>query len=383
MIGRAAGLGRALHLWGWGGLVAASLGVLELDNATHGLHSAWLVAAMLLAGALALAPFLRGRSSESAVACAIVSAYGLLAVWQATGVANKVNFTPIYVIVVIPYVSARALSSGRALVSLAVVITWVVALSVLSGPTPAASYISIVGVPAAAWALGRWLRARSVQRVELKLRTQRIEAERDSRIRLAVADERTRIARDLQALIAGSVSAMVLQAEAAELLLGTDLAAADRAMLAVERTGRGALTEMRRMLGGLREIDASPPLAPQPGVGQVYALIETARAAGRSIEFSAHGDPGPLPASVDLAVFRILEEALGSDSRAKIAVDVAFTDDEVGLRIAAAGSGLPTWPTLAMRERAAICGGAVEANTLPTSGELRVSLPRRREEAIG
>jgi signal transduction histidine kinase len=96
-----------------------------------------------------------------------------------------------------------------------------------------------------------------------------------------VADERTRIARDLQALIAGSVSAMVLQAEAAELLLGTDLAAADRAMLAVERTGRSALTDMRRMLGGLREVEASPLLAPQPGVGQVYALIETARAAGQ------------------------------------------------------------------------------------------------------
>jgi len=383
MIGRAARPGHAWHRWGWGGLIAASLGVLELDNATPGLRSAWLVAAMLLAGALALAPLLHARSTESAVACATVSAYGLLAVWQATGVANKVNFTPIYVIVVIPYVSARALSSGRALVSLAAVITWVVALSVLSGPTPAASYISIVGVPSAVWALGKWVRARSVQRIELKLRTQRIKTERDSRIRLAVADERTRIARDLQALIAGSVSAMVLQAEAAELLLGTDLAAADRAMLAVERTGRSALTDMRRMLGGLREVDASPLLAPQPGVGQVYALIETARAGGKSIEFSAHGDPGPLPASVDLAVFRILEEALDGDSRARIAVDVVFTDDEVGLRIAAAGSGLPTWPTLAMRERAAICGGAVEAKTLPESGELRVSLPRRREEAIG
>jgi signal transduction histidine kinase len=382
MSGRATRLGRAFHRWGWGVLVAASLGVLELDNASLGLRAPWLVAAVLLAGALALAPLLRGRSTESAVVCAIGAAYGLLAVWQATGVAGKVNVTPIYVIVAIPYVSARCLPSGRALASLAVVITWVVALSILSGPTPAASYISIIGVPSAAWALGRWIRARSVQRVELKLRMQRIEAERDSRIRLAVADERTRIARDLQALIAGSVSAMVLQAEAAELLLGTDLGAADRAMLAVERTGRSALTDMRRMLGGLREAEAAPLLAPQPGVGQVYALIETARGGGKSIEFSAHGDPGPLPASVDLALFRILEEALDSDSRAKIAVDVVFTDDEVGLRIAAAGSGLPAWPTLAMRERAAICGGAVEAKTLPESGELRVSLPRRREQAM-
>ena len=109
MIGRAARQRRALHRWGRAGLIAASLGVLELDNAMLGLRSAWLMAAMLLAGALALAPCLRGRSPESAVACAIVSAFGLLAVWQATGVASKVNFTPIYVIVVIPYVSARGL----------------------------------------------------------------------------------------------------------------------------------------------------------------------------------------------------------------------------------------------------------------------------------
>jgi signal transduction histidine kinase len=114
-----------------------------------------------------------------------------------------------------------------------------------------------------------------------------------------LADERTRIARELHTVVASNVSAMVIQAEAAELLLDDDFRAADEAMAAVERTGRDALSDMRRMLGVLRQSGDATPLAPQPGVGELYGLVEAARTKRQGIELSVEGEPGPLPSTCE------------------------------------------------------------------------------------
>ena len=148
---------------------------------------------------------------------------------------------------------------------------------------------------------------------ELEQTTSLLAAERSDRAQLAVAGERSRIARDLHAVVARSVAAMVVQAEAARGLLDRDPATADAALEAVEDVGRQALSEMRRILGVLRHRDqAGDLLEPQPGVDQIYRLIERAREHGQHVELTIEGQPGPLPAGVDLGIYRILEDALAS-----------------------------------------------------------------------
>ena len=261
---------------------------------------------------------------------------------------------------------------ARALFGLAAVLAWGIVVDVATGSNTAGSIAGLV-MTGASWGAGRWLRARRLLDAELARTAERIEAERTSRVRLAVADERTRIARELHTLIASNVSAMVLQAEAAELLLDADSQAADVAMAAIEQTGRGALADMRRMLGVLRHSEETPSLAPQPGVGQVYALVEAARGRGGSIELSVDGDPGPLPASVDLGLYRMLEETLTAERLERGVVRLRFCDDEVELEVSAYGlENSPPWPTLAMRERVAICQGTIQERV-----ELSRQAPRR------
>jgi signal transduction histidine kinase len=234
----------------------------------------------------------------------------------------------------------------------------------------------------AAWTIGRAMRHRRVLARALRHRARWLEDEREDRARLAVADERSRIARELQALVANSVSAMVVQAEAAQRLLDDDPARADESMAQIEATGREALAEMRRILGVLRRGAASPELAPQPGVGQVHTLVEEARSAGRRVVLHVEGEPAPLPVSVDLAVYRIVEEALFASTGAAT-VDLRFVAHEVQLEIACAGWGDEPWPTVAMSERVALCEGTVEADPEPDAGgRLLVRLPQSFAEAF-
>jgi glucose-6-phosphate-specific signal transduction histidine kinase len=207
--------------------------------------------------------------------------------------------------------------------------------------------------------------------------TQRLVAERESRELLAVADERTRIARELHAMVAGRITAMVVQTGAAQRLLRDDLDRADEAMAAVEAAGRQTLAEMRRILGVLRHPDQAAELAPQPGVGQIHRLLEQARADHRNVEFEVDGEPGPLAASADLGLYRILEEALATAGPGDIKVRLGFAQQDVDLQVLADGAVDQAWPTLGMRERVAFCGGELEAG----EGRLRVRLPRGFEEA--
>jgi signal transduction histidine kinase len=113
---------------------------------------------------------------------------------------------------------------------------------------------------------------------ELERTSAGLAVEREDRARLAIAGERSRIARELHSLVARGVAAMVIQTEAAQSRLDLDLAQAEAAMDVIESTGRQALTEMRRILGVLRYSADTDQLAPQPGVDQIYALIQRARA---------------------------------------------------------------------------------------------------------
>jgi signal transduction histidine kinase len=179
---------------------------------------------------------------------------------------------------------------------------------------------------------------------------------------------------------------MVVQAEGARGLLVDDPERADVAMGAIEDTGRQTLMEMRRTLGVLRHGDDRGGREPQPGVAQVYSLIQRARERSQPVELRVEGEPGTLAAGVDLGLYRILEDALESARRhpaPSVAVTLLFREEDLELRLTARCPGPNTWPTDAMRERIALCDGALEDEPLDKDGwQLVARMPRGLQGAL-
>jgi signal transduction histidine kinase len=334
---------------------------------------AWL--SVVLCAAATLSWVERRRSPLAFAAIASGSAIVLAALLDN----RDTSVLPVYTTIMPAYTVAAYATRRQAGLGLAVCLAGVVTLSQLGPPTTVGYVLGIV-LCLAAWAAGRGMRNHRAAADELEHRAERLQAEQADRQRLAVADERTRIARELHAAIAGRVSAMVVQTAAAQRLLDHSPEAAEEAMAAIELAGRDALTEMRRVLGVLRRAGDAAELAPQPGLGQLHNLIEQARAGGSDVELRVHGHPGPLPASVDLGIYRLIEEALaGTVGAAR--VQLVFGPD-VRLEITAAGEAVRSWPTLAMHERVGLCRGLLTVEPDAEAGRrLTVRLPRAFEGA--
>jgi signal transduction histidine kinase len=221
-----------------------------------------------------------------------------------------------------------------------------------------------------AWFAGRLVRKRQLFAQVFAERARFLERERDANARVAAAEERVRIARELHDAVGHSVSVMVVQAGAERLALGDERPATRDALLAIERTGREALAEMSRLLGILRKEGEGLTLAPRPSLEQVDALVDTVRDAGVPVDLHVQGDPAPLPPGVDVAAYRILQEALtnvvkhAGPARVQIvlvyeagAVEVEVTDDGEGLD---QGDGAPGYGLAGMRERVELYGGTLE-----------------------
>jgi signal transduction histidine kinase len=231
------------------------------------------------------------------------------------------------------------------------------------------------------WAAGRAIRSYRLLTANLAQTNARLALEREERALLAVAGERSRIARELHAAVAGLVSAMVVQAVGALRLLGADPDRADRAMASVEDTGRAALAEMRRMLGVLRHTGGdSEPLAPQPGVDQLYGLIQQARDQGQGIELTVHGDPGTLAAGIELGLYRLLETALAITAGPELRVSLRFEPDDIELELRPVGDTPSAWPLQVMRERVSLCDGVVVSAR--DGSEFVARLPRGLERVL-
>jgi signal transduction histidine kinase len=132
-----------------------------------------------------------------------------------------------------------------------------------------------------------------------------------------------------------------------------------------------------------RQDDQAELLVPQPGVDQIYGLIQRARERGQHVELSVNGEPGALSAGVDLGIYRILEEALGSVSRqptTSLGVELRFGEYDVELRLTATPHDLRAWPSDAMRERVALCGG--ELHTGPDEDSDRAQLIARMPRGL-
>jgi signal transduction histidine kinase len=341
----------------------------------HG-HDHWPLAANVLIAAGLTLPLAWRRSAPLASLVVVESSLFLLAAFSLADVA-VVNI-PQLVLLVAPYSVAAYAPRTRAFQGLAYAALMAAAVNLVH-PSGATSWVFSLGACVAAWTTGRIIQAHRASTAELRRTSDRLAAESGARELLAIAEQRTRIARELHALIAESVSTMIVQTRTAQRLLEQRSDEADAAMETIESTGRQALVEMRRVLGVLRQPDERAVVTPQPGVGQIPALIERARATGLQLALHVEGDPGPLPASVDVGLYRLLEEALRDlpDLGAPIDILLRFASDDIELGITFGAVARLDLPTIAMRERVALCQGTIDVDVVPQAGErLAIRLPR-------
>ena len=236
-----------------------------------------------------------------------------------------------------------------------------------------------------AWLAGRLVRQRQDYASALEDRARVLERERDANARVAAAEERVRIARELHDIVGHSVSVMVIQAGVERQLLDEGPASTREVLLSIERTGKEALAEMRRLVGVLREQDEVPALAPLPGVGHLEPLLTRMNESGLSVRLRIEGTEAPLPPGIDLAAYRIVQEALTNTLRhagaAHADVLVRYGDDAIELEVVDDGDTAPTTNGAGhgldgMRERAALYGGEVQTGRLDGGGFLvRARLP--------
>jgi signal transduction histidine kinase len=240
------------------------------------------------------------------------------------------------------------------------------------------------------WAFGRWMRRRRAEAVSLTERAEKAESDREERARLAVAEERARIARELHDLVAHSMGVIVIQAQGAQRMLDKDPQAARGALEAIESTGRNGLAEMRRLLGLLTESYSGDDTSPQPRLETLDQLVDQVRSAGLSVDLSIEGTARPLPPGVELAAYRIVQEALTNTLKhagpASARVALRYLPEGVEVEVADSGAGQaaghsPGHGLIGMKERVALYGGSLETGAMDQGGyRVLARIPERGDQ---
>jgi signal transduction histidine kinase len=265
----------------------------------------------------------------------------------------------------------------RAWAGLAIVL-WSITTLILNIPGHATPDLLFIPVDfGIAWAAGFALRERAEKAEAAEARAAQAEREREATARVAVAEERARIARELHDIVAHAVSVMVLQVGAVRHQLPEKLAEDRDALRGVERAGRTALAEMRRLLAAIRPDGDEAELVPQPGLDGLDSLLEQIGRAGLPVQLHVDGEPFPLPRGIDLSAYRIVQEGLTNalkHARATNAdVTVRYRADELQLEVRDNGMGSATSDGLGhglvgIRERVKIYGGEMTAGAASEGG---------------
>ncbi len=301
-----------------------------------------------------------------------------------------------------------ALESAWFLVAAATVILEVGVVMATARWTPTGndvkSFVFLTGLVFTALLGGVVVRALRSQLDWLAERAERLERERDQQATLAAVTERARIAREMHDVVSHNIQVMVTLADAASVAQAADPARAAEAIQEVSSTGRQALTDMRRILGVLREEPSAagtngsageggrPPFAPQPGLRDLDPLVERVRGTGLDVSVRYVGAPFELSGAAGLTVYRIVQEALTNtlkhaDAPASVEVRLDFADPDVSVRITDDGrAGVAVPSSIAgnghgraevsggghglagMAERATAFGGTLQAGPGPTGG---------------
>ncbi|MEV7603410.1 histidine kinase [Kitasatospora sp. NPDC089797] len=343
-----------------------------------------LPAAAALTAALALPLLWRRRAPRAVFAAGAAAA---LLQWLA-----DVQL-PADIALLIALYTVAAHSGRRAALLAATVVQTGVVLACLRWTTPGAfptPFVAATAAVLAATALGLNARTTRAYLAAVQERAARLEREQEQQARLAVTEERTRIAREMHDIVTHNLSVMVALTDAA---VCTQHSAPERtaaAMLQVGETGRQALTDMRRTLGVLRTDEPDAERHPLPGIAQLDALADQMRAAGLPTRLHVHGAHAHLPATAQLTVYRLVQEALTNTlrhtpagTRAEVRIhcsarDVTVDVTDTGPRRARPaptapghdipGHGAPGHGIPGMRERSAAYGGTLRAGPLPARG---------------
>jgi signal transduction histidine kinase len=235
----------------------------------------------------------------------------------------------------------------------------------------------------AAAALGLAVRIRRAQLAALRERAVQLEIERDQRSKLAAATERTRVAREMHDIVGHSLSVIITLADGGAYAADVAPERGKEALHLIGDTGRRALAELRRVLGVLREQTDTPDLSPQPGIGDIDPLCDRIRAAGPHVEYHSAGDVDALDLGVQLAAYRIVQEALTNTLKhagPQTRVHLSLRVDRTNLRILVRDSGPPHGADrpahpgedghglIGIRERAALYDGTVIVGPGPDGG---------------
>jgi signal transduction histidine kinase len=270
--------------------------------------------------------------------------------------------TPLLAAILAVYSVAAHGERRSALIGL--VVSWAALLAAEPG-----DFVVMGPAWAGVWLAGRLVRAHERDAGRLRELAEALERERVEEARLAVAEERSRIARELHDVIAHAMSTIVLEAGAERVNLDEGQTSARQALHSIERTGRQALAEMRRLVGVLRTKEDEAELFPQPSLAHLDLLIEQVGRAGVPVELRVVGEPVQLAPGLDISAYRIVQEALtnvlkhGGDARATVVVaygdrtlELEIVDDGRGGTPDGSGHGI-----VGLRERVALFGGSLEA----------------------
>jgi len=370
--------------------------VLTLGLTTAGARQASVVAAPVFALAMAVPVALRRRFPVGAFA-AVVIVGGLQVLTRPRPLGSDVAV--IAALYTVAAYRPRSISVPALIVclvgSLVAILSWAPS-NVVDSTWAFCGVAAVFAGPALlAWLLGDSMQWRRGYYRGLEERAARLERERDAQSQIAVAAERARIARELHDVVAHHVSVMVVQADGATFALKAAPDQAQTALTAISRTGRQALTEMRRLLGVLRSADDdNAELEPQPGVEQLAKLLEQARATGLPVSFAVEGVPRQLPTGAALATYRIVQESLTNARKhggptVTAAVTLRFCEEQLAIKVTddgrrtgaairgdGQGHGL-----IGMRERVEIYGGSVSAGPWPGGWRVVATLPLPAESA--
>ena len=299
------------------------------------------------------------------------------------------TFVAVLLLVSLAYAEGRHMQRRQSFYALGAGIAVIVVLSISFDPNDIFFPVTFFWI--LPWLAGRTIRNHTLLARELSEKAERARHAREEDERRAIALERNRIARELHDVLAHNLSVMVVQASAARRVLDKNPLQAVEVAELIERTGREALAEIRQLFGPVRRGDGEELSGP-PSIARVDDLARRARAAGMRVELRVSGEPVALPAGIDLAAYRIVQEALTNAIKyagsANARVTVAYEPNEVALSIeddgegprdrfeledAGGGHGL-----VGMRERAALYGGIVQAGRRSGGGfAVRARLPTR------
>jgi signal transduction histidine kinase len=329
-------------------------------------------------------PFLVRRRFPSVVALTVLAVLALESFVSQEATESQV----VLVAVVLAFWTAGTVPDrGRALVvGIAGVLLGLVIVAQNPGPITASDVAFVAIVSTLPFLAGLVIRTRERHADELRRRTAALERDREERARAAVEEERTRIARELHDVVGHAVGVMTVQAGAARLLLEREPDQARQSLLAVEDAGRQALAEMRRLLAVLRTDDGAHELVPQPGLSDLAELVTQERDAGLAIDLVVEGEERYLPPGLDLAVYRIVQEALTNVRKhagnAAVVVRVRYESTSITVEVDDDGAPVAVGETdgghglIGMRERVTLYGGELMAGPRPGGGfRVHASLP--------